>query len=231
MGVVPPEPGFNALPRRDLPQPRRAVRQRRGDDRLPGLPARASGASTAPPRAGAPDLMTFGKVMGGGFPAAAFGGRADVMRHARAGGAGLPGRHAVREPGRDHRRPGHAAAGHRRRLRPPRRRRRRDQGRGRPTRSPRPASPHVVQAAGHDVLGLLRRRAAVPRLRRRPAHRRRGVRRVLPRHARPRRLPAAVGVRGVVPLRRPRRPRRADRARRPARRGPRRGRSPGEPTP
>ena len=27
----------------------------------------------------APDLMTFGKVMGGGFPAAAFGGRRDVM--------------------------------------------------------------------------------------------------------------------------------------------------------
>ena len=26
-----------------------------------------------------PDLMTFGKVMGGGFPTAAFGGRADVM--------------------------------------------------------------------------------------------------------------------------------------------------------
>ena len=28
----------------------------------------------------APDLMTFGKVMGGGFPAAAFGGRADLMQ-------------------------------------------------------------------------------------------------------------------------------------------------------
>jgi glutamate-1-semialdehyde 2,1-aminomutase len=28
-----------------------------------------------------PDLVTFGKVMGGGFPAAAFGGRADVMSH------------------------------------------------------------------------------------------------------------------------------------------------------
>ncbi|MGQ0623722.1 MAG: glutamate-1-semialdehyde 2,1-aminomutase [Sporichthyaceae bacterium] len=28
-----------------------------------------------------PDLMTFGKVMGGGFPAAAFGGRAEVMAH------------------------------------------------------------------------------------------------------------------------------------------------------
>ncbi len=28
-----------------------------------------------------PDLMTFGKVMGGGFPAAAFGGRRDVMAY------------------------------------------------------------------------------------------------------------------------------------------------------
>jgi glutamate-1-semialdehyde 2,1-aminomutase len=28
----------------------------------------------------APDLMTFGKVMGGGFPAAAFGGRAELMQ-------------------------------------------------------------------------------------------------------------------------------------------------------
>ncbi|GEB48585.1 MULTISPECIES: glutamate-1-semialdehyde 2,1-aminomutase [Streptomyces] len=28
-----------------------------------------------------PDLMTFGKVMGGGFPAAAFGGRRDVMEY------------------------------------------------------------------------------------------------------------------------------------------------------
>ena len=34
-----------------------------------------------PGRACGPDLMTFGKVMGGGFPAAAFGGRADVMAH------------------------------------------------------------------------------------------------------------------------------------------------------
>ena len=28
-----------------------------------------------------PDLMTFGKVMGGGFPAAAFGGTANLMQH------------------------------------------------------------------------------------------------------------------------------------------------------
>lgn len=32
-----------------------------------------------PYEAGPPDLFTFGKVMGGGFPAAAFGGRADLM--------------------------------------------------------------------------------------------------------------------------------------------------------
>jgi glutamate-1-semialdehyde 2,1-aminomutase len=35
-------------------------------------------------RAGAdwsPDLVTFGKVMGGGLPAAAFGGRAEIMSH------------------------------------------------------------------------------------------------------------------------------------------------------
>ena len=54
MGVVPPEPGFNAVPRRDLRAARRAVRLRRGDDRLPGQPRRASGASTARSRAGAP---------------------------------------------------------------------------------------------------------------------------------------------------------------------------------
>jgi glutamate-1-semialdehyde 2,1-aminomutase len=34
-----------------------------------------------------PDLMTFGKVMGGGFPAAAFGGRADIMSHLAPEGA------------------------------------------------------------------------------------------------------------------------------------------------
>ncbi len=34
-----------------------------------------------------PDLMTFGKVMGGGFPAAAFGGRRDVMAHLAPDGA------------------------------------------------------------------------------------------------------------------------------------------------
>ncbi|MDO5681292.1 MAG: glutamate-1-semialdehyde 2,1-aminomutase [Propionibacteriaceae bacterium] len=34
-----------------------------------------------------PDLMTFGKVMGGGFPAAAFGGSAELMSHLAPAGA------------------------------------------------------------------------------------------------------------------------------------------------
>ena len=59
---------------RAVPQPRRAVHLRRGDDRVPGQPAGWYGLDGV-----RPDLMTFGKVMGGGFPAAAFGGRADVM--------------------------------------------------------------------------------------------------------------------------------------------------------
>ena len=42
------------------------------------------------------DLFTYGKVMGGGLPAAAFGGRAEIMAQARPGRPGLPGRHAVR---------------------------------------------------------------------------------------------------------------------------------------
>ena len=77
MGVVPPVAGFNAALAELCARVRGAVRQRRGDDRLPGQPRRLVRPRRA--REGAPDLMTFGKVMGGGFPAAAFGGRGDVM--------------------------------------------------------------------------------------------------------------------------------------------------------
>ena len=133
MGAVAPVEGFNAAPRRALPRPRRAVHQRRGDDRLPGEPLGLLGARRRG-RGLAPDLMTFGKVMGGGFPAAAFGGRADVMAQPGAGRAGLPGGHAVREPDRHDGRAHHAAAGHARGLRPARPGRRRDPDDGRPTR-------------------------------------------------------------------------------------------------
>ena len=42
------------------------------------------------------DLFTYGKVMGGGLPAAAFGGRRRDHVPAGPGRPGLPGRHALR---------------------------------------------------------------------------------------------------------------------------------------
>ena len=47
------------------------------------------------------DLTTLGKVIGGGFPVAAYGGRRDLMRADRAGRPRLPGGHAVGESARD----------------------------------------------------------------------------------------------------------------------------------
>jgi glutamate-1-semialdehyde 2,1-aminomutase len=74
MGVVPPLPGFNAG--------LKAVCERYGallvlDEVMTGF--RVSAAGHYGLEGVAPDLFTFGKVMGGGLPAAAFGGRADVM--------------------------------------------------------------------------------------------------------------------------------------------------------
>jgi glutamate-1-semialdehyde 2,1-aminomutase len=76
MGVVPPRDGFNA-----------ALKQLCADDGalyvsdevMTGF--RVSAAGWYGLDGVRPDLMTFGKVMGGGFPAAAFGGRADVMAY------------------------------------------------------------------------------------------------------------------------------------------------------
>jgi glutamate-1-semialdehyde 2,1-aminomutase len=74
MGVVPPLPGFNA----GLAQ---LCRENGAlyisDEVMTGF--RVSAAGWFGLDGVHPDLMTFGKVMGGGFPAAAFGGRADVM--------------------------------------------------------------------------------------------------------------------------------------------------------
>ena len=78
MGVVPPEPGFNAF----LAE----VCRSHGalfisDEVMTGFRVTSSGhwGLDGAVEGWQPDLMTFGKVMGGGFPAAAFGGRADVM--------------------------------------------------------------------------------------------------------------------------------------------------------
>jgi glutamate-1-semialdehyde 2,1-aminomutase len=80
MGVVRPDPGFTA-------ELRRVTREHGAllvsDEVMTGFRVSAAGwygfEGLGPEHA--PDLLTFGKVMGGGFPAAAFGGRADVMAH------------------------------------------------------------------------------------------------------------------------------------------------------
>lgn len=74
MGVVPPRDGFNAR-LRELCTANGALLII--DEVLTGFRVSAAGWYGLEPVEA--DLMTFGKVMGGGLPAAAFGGRADVM--------------------------------------------------------------------------------------------------------------------------------------------------------
>jgi len=74
MGAIPPRPGFNAG-LKELCS--RAGALYISDEVMTGF--RAGRAGWFGRDGVVPDLMTFGKVMGGGFPAAAFGGRADVM--------------------------------------------------------------------------------------------------------------------------------------------------------
>jgi glutamate-1-semialdehyde 2,1-aminomutase len=74
MGVVPPRDGFNAG-LKQLCEDNGALYV--SDEVMTGF--RVSRAGWYGLDGVRPDLMTFGKVMGGGFPAAAFGGRADVM--------------------------------------------------------------------------------------------------------------------------------------------------------
>jgi glutamate-1-semialdehyde 2,1-aminomutase len=78
MGVVPPEPGFNAAIARLCAQHGALFIL---DEVMTGFRVGPAGywGLTGAVEGWAPDLFTFGKVMGGGLPAAAFGGRADVM--------------------------------------------------------------------------------------------------------------------------------------------------------
>ncbi len=74
MGAVPPEPGFNAG--------LREITYKHGallimDEVMTGFRVSAAGWYGLDPVDA--DLFTFGKVMSGGLPAAAFGGRAEVM--------------------------------------------------------------------------------------------------------------------------------------------------------
>ncbi|MTB88264.1 glutamate-1-semialdehyde 2,1-aminomutase [Aeromicrobium senzhongii] len=78
MGVVPPQPGFNAHLSRVCAEHGALFIT---DEVMTGFRAARSGfwEIDGATEGWQPDLMTFGKVMGGGFPAAAFGGRAEIM--------------------------------------------------------------------------------------------------------------------------------------------------------
>jgi glutamate-1-semialdehyde 2,1-aminomutase len=78
MGVVPPAPGFNAFLAETC---RRHGALFVSDEVMTGFRVSRAGqwGLDGAVEGWRPDLVTFGKVMGGGFPAAAFGGRADVM--------------------------------------------------------------------------------------------------------------------------------------------------------
>jgi glutamate-1-semialdehyde 2,1-aminomutase len=78
MGVVPPEPGFNAFLAQTCAQHGALFVS---DEVMTGFRVSRQGqwGLDGAHEGWRPDLVTFGKVMGGGFPAAAFGGRADVM--------------------------------------------------------------------------------------------------------------------------------------------------------
>ena len=197
MGVVPPKAGFNAR-LKEIAHEHGALLVL--DEVLTGFRVSASGWYGL--ENVAPDLMTFGKVMGGGLPAAAFGGRADVM-------AALAPAGPVYQAGTLSGNPLAMAAG---------------------LATLRGATPEVyehidrVSAQVESEVSRPERRGCVPpcpgrrqplhgllhrsrdrRLRHRAHHRHRGLRGVLRRHARAGRVPARRGVRGVVLLRRTRR--------------------------
>ena len=181
MGVVPPLPGFNAFLAETCAAHGALFVS---DEVMTGFRASKLGqwGLDGATEGWRPDLMTFGKVMGGGLPAAAFGGRADLMRHLAPEGpvyqAGtLSGNPVATTAGLTtlrlatdevYERISHVA----------------DTLQTAAAKALTEAGvPHVVQADRHDVLGLLHRRAG-PRLRGGLDAGHRGVRRLLPRHAR-----------------------------------------------
>jgi glutamate-1-semialdehyde 2,1-aminomutase len=86
MGAIVPRPGFNAGLAR-LCSDAGAVFI--SDEVMTGFRVGRSGqwGRDGAVEGWTPDLMTFGKVMGGGFPAAAFGGRRELMAHLAPDGA------------------------------------------------------------------------------------------------------------------------------------------------
>ena len=221
MGVVPPVGGFNEM-LAELCRENGALLIM--DEVLTGFRITASGWFGLEGVAG--DLTTFGKVMGGGLPAAAFGGRAEIMDRLAPTGP-------VYQAGTLSGNPLATAAG---------------------LATLRACTPEVyarvdevsatiaklasdtlsaegvpfrLQQAGSLFSVFLGTEQPVRDFTEAAAPVRARLRRLLPRDAGRRRLPAAVAVRGLVRVRGPRRRGGAADRRRAARRRPRRRRGPG----
>ena len=196
MGIVPPAPGFNALLASLC---RSAGALLIMDEVLTGFRVTSSGWYGVDGVAG--DLVTFGKVMGGGLPAAAFGGRAELMSRLAPAGpvyqagtlSGNPlavaaGLATLRSCTAEvYARVDDAAAAV-----------------AKLASSALTAAgvPFWLSQAGSLFSVFLGPDGAGAVVRRREGPVGRRLRRVLPRHARPRRVPAAVAFRGMVRVRR-----------------------------
>ena len=195
MGIVPPVEGFNAG-LRDIAHAHGALLVI--DEVMTGFRVSATGWFGCDGVAG--DLYTFGKVMSGGLPAAAFGGSAQHMSYLAPAGpvyqAGtLSGNPVAVAAGLATLR--HADDAVYARL---------DENAQRlgtllTDALAAEGVPHRVQYAGHDVLGVLHRRTRCSTTRR-EGRADLALPGVLPRAAGPRRVPAAERVRGVVRLHR-----------------------------
>ena len=216
MGVVPPGPAFNKM-LLSLCHEYGALLIM--DEVLTGFRVTRSGWYGRDGVAG--DLMTFGKVMGGGLPAAAFGGRAEIMARLAPSGpvyqAGtLSGNPLATAAGLATLRA--CTSGVYARV---------DEAAALVAKLATEALtaagvPHRLQAAGSLFSIYLGRTEPVRNFEDARAQSACRVRGVLPRHARRRGIPAAVPVRGVVPVRVTRRRRDRAHRRRPPHRRPRR---------
>ena len=107
--------GFLDAPSRPRRRERRPADPRRGDHRLPRRARRRPGDAAASNA----DLTVMGKVLGGGLPAAAYGGSRKLMERVAPGGRRLPGGHPVGQSAGGRRRARDAVPARRGGLPPP----------------------------------------------------------------------------------------------------------------
>ena len=192
-----PRPARARLPRaaaRARDRARRAARLRRGHHRLPRLRGRRAGADSA----SCPTSRSWARSSAAGSPRRRTAAPRELMRPDRARRRRLPGGHAERQPARRRRRPRHARAARRGRLRrsSPRRPRRSPTACAR-RRGDRPVQVAWAPGPAHRLLHRRRPSATTPAP---PPATPTALRRLVPGAARTRRLPAAVAVRGLVPV-------------------------------